>query len=56
MSYPKDLDEYSERTLIDEIARRETCRRRGRCDYCGRAHGVAPACKFPVRHAGKDTK
>lgn len=49
MSYPVDLDEMDEKTLIKEIARREHKRLQGLCDYCGRAPST-PACKFPERH------
>lgn len=48
MSYPKDLDEYNERELLQELERRKTLREQGKCDYCG---GDGPvACKFPTRH------
>ena len=50
MSYPKDLDEYSEKELVAELNRRFVARSRGVCDYCGRPP-EAPACKFPERHA-----
>jgi hypothetical protein len=50
MSYPKDLDEYSEKELVAELNRRFVVRSRGVCDYCGRSP-EAPACKFPERHA-----
>lgn len=29
MSYPLDLDEYDEKRLIDELARRVNCARKG---------------------------
>lgn len=52
MSYHKDLDEYFEEDLENEIARRRQARRTRLCDYCGRAQSVEPPCKFPRRHRG----
>jgi hypothetical protein len=52
VSYPRDLDEYEARELTDELARRETARQAGVCDYCGRAPDTKP-CKFPERHRGE---
>ncbi len=51
MSYHKDLDEYTEHELRQELARREAAVTEGRCDYCGRPGLVEPACKFPERHS-----
>lgn len=36
MSYPKDIDDYSDKELIVELARRCAERSLGRCDYCRR--------------------
>ena len=49
MSYPKDLDEYTDNELTHELQRRMRLRERGLCDYCGRTD-VTPTCKFPERH------
>jgi hypothetical protein len=49
MSYPIDLDEYTEKQLRDELVRRESLQRKGRCDYCGRPN-TSEWCKFPDRH------
>lgn len=50
MSYPTDLDEMPETTLLAELERRATLRSRGLCDYCGTGPDTAP-CKFPGRHS-----
>lgn len=55
MSYPRDLDEYSDEELREEIARREDCRARGVCDYCGK-NGNAPKCRFKNRHPNRERK
>jgi hypothetical protein len=49
MSYRLDLDEYPEKTLREELRNRKKARRKGLCDYCGRAPDTTP-CKFPERH------
>lgn len=49
MSYPKDLDEYSEEDLDAELKRRADLRLKGLCDYCGR-HRDMPTCRMPKRH------
>ncbi len=36
MSYPRDLDDYSDDELINELARRCAERSKGNCDYCRR--------------------
>lgn len=36
MSYPMDLDDYSDEILEKELARRQDFRFRGLCDYCQR--------------------
>ncbi len=51
MSYPIDLDEYSDRDLKAELQRRRAADEKGLCTYCGRRKGLVPACKFPERHA-----
>lgn len=50
MSYPKDLDEYTQAELEAEIELRSKRRAAGLCDYCNRRAGTSPACKFPERH------
>lgn len=50
MSYPIDLDEYTDRQLNDEIVRRAKLKAEGRCDYCGRL-GDMPTCRFTERHS-----
>lgn len=49
MSYMKDLDEYTEAELEQELAARARRRKYGRCDYCGR-HPLTRPCRFPKRH------
>lgn len=49
MSYPKDLDEYTEQEMREELARRMTNRDLGLCDYCGRP-GKTPPCRMRDRH------
>ena len=49
MSYPKELDEFTEAELRAEIRRRLRMRATGRCDYCER-HVSTGACRFPQRH------
>ncbi len=46
----KELDEYSDQELRDEINRRLGAGWKGQCDYCGRTSDTPP-CKFPERHA-----
>ena len=53
MSYPKQLDETSDTTIIDEIKRRLLSLEAGHCDYCDRPLNVEPACRFPDRHFRK---
>lgn len=48
MSYPRDLDEYTEEELRAELRRREAFRALGLCDYCGRP--ALTTCRFPDRH------
>lgn len=54
MSYPRDLDEYSDVELVGEVTRRKEARAKGLCDYCNRPVSE-PSCRFPLRHrpAGK---
>jgi hypothetical protein len=47
------LDEIDEGRLVYELERRRLLRSQGRCDYCERACGIEPPCKFPRRHQGK---
>lgn len=49
MSFPRDLDEYSEAELRAELTRRAQVRSTGACDYCGRPVNAEP-CRFPARH------
>lgn len=49
MGYPRDLDEYTEEELLEELAQRKKLRAEGKCDYCQRAGGTPP-CKFTERH------
>lgn len=51
MSYSKDLDEYTEDELLEELHRRKQLNAQGKCDYCGRPAECTVACKFPARHA-----
>lgn len=50
MSYPKDLDEYTQEELKAELTRRQLQQSQGNCDYCGRKCGAFPPCKFHERH------
>ncbi len=50
MSYPLNLDEYTEEQLKKELDRRAKTRAKGKCDYCERKIGSKQACKFPERH------
>lgn len=49
MSYPKDLDEYTDVELSAELLSRANRRSAGRCDYCDNYRNEGP-CKFPQRH------
>jgi hypothetical protein len=53
VGYPLDLDEIDEARLVYELDRRRKLRSQHRCDYCERAWGVLPVCKFPHRHLGE---
>ncbi|AAK94360.1 hypothetical protein Mx8p25 [Myxococcus phage Mx8] len=53
MSFPRSLDEYGDKELQQELARRAEVRERGLCDYCGRS-SRAPSCKFSERHHSRD--
>ena len=46
----KDLDEFTESQLKEELERRHQHRCIGMCDYCGRKAQSKPECKFPKRH------
>ena len=52
MSYPRDLDEYTEKELNDELILRDARQKVGLCDYCNRQINSEPVCKFPKRHRG----
>lgn len=49
MSYPRDIDSYTEAELQGELDARTTTRARGRCDYCNR-HPFTRPCMHPERH------
>jgi hypothetical protein len=49
MSYFKELDEYTESQLREELSARASRRAAGLCDYCKRPPST-PACRFPQRH------
>jgi len=46
MSYPRDLEDYSDSELAAELARRCAERSLGKCDYChqGKARDVTKGC------------
>ncbi len=49
MSYPRDLDDYSDEELMQELNERQH-RRHGRlCTYCAQRYDH-PSCKYPERH------
>jgi hypothetical protein len=52
MGYPRDLDEYTEDELIDELNKRIGLHEKGKCGYCERKPTTTP-CKFPDRHHDK---
>lgn len=37
MSYPKDLDEYTDKQIVNEYRRRLVCDFRNQCSYCNKA-------------------
>lgn len=49
MSYPRDLDDYTQSELEAELSRRQRLCDARRCDYCGQPYG-APKCRYPSRH------
>ena len=53
MSYPRDLDDYSEKELRDEISRREVLAKKGLCTYCEGKRNTTP-CQYPARHKGRE--
>lgn len=55
MSYIKDLDEYTEKELLDELQHRKILQDQNLCDYCGRK-STEPVCRFPSRHNYSVTK
>jgi hypothetical protein len=44
MSYPRDLDDYSDEELVSELSRRHINRLVGKCDYCGRPSNKKARC------------
>lgn len=52
MSYPRDLDDYSDDELHAEIGRRLVARAKGKCDYCGRSRNLK-ACRYRERHKAR---
>lgn len=50
MSYPRDLDEYTDEELATEILLRAARRYLGTCDYCSRFKDQGEPCRFPRRH------
>lgn len=50
MSYPKDLEEYTDAELRAELDRRNLERRNGNCSYCKRPLRDAPQA-FPAADA-----
>jgi len=55
MSYSRDLDEYSDEELREELGRRAKLAKKGRCTYCKRPV-TASHCRFPERHTFKKGK
>ena len=49
MSYPRDLDEYSDAELETERQRRAKNRAKDLCPYCGQDFGKPP-CRYPEMH------
>ena len=49
MSYAKEITEFTDEQLTDELKRRDRCRRSGVCDYCEQPPHTT-ACRFPDRH------
>jgi hypothetical protein len=49
MSYPRDIDEFTDEELLNELKLRDHRRRKGLCDYCTRPR-TTPPCRFPERH------
>lgn len=54
MSYPQDLEDYTTGQLERELAERRKKHAAGICSYCTRDHDKRPACKFPLRHSGRE--
>lgn len=50
---PRDLEEYLDSELEQELERRKKCRANQVCPYCGRTRIEKP-CKFPGEHTGPD--
>lgn len=49
MGYAKQLDEYTDLELAQEVGRREKLRAAGMCDYCERPNTTS-VCKHADRH------
>lgn len=50
MSYPKDLEEYSDQELLREVERRFGCWEDKVCSYCHRRLHSDPPCKMNALH------
>ena len=54
MGYPQDLEDYRTSELERELKERQARHHAGVCSYCSRDHNKLPACKFPLRHSGRE--
>jgi len=52
MGHLKDLDEFSDSELAQEVIRRADLKTKGLCSYCERKI-TEPTCRFPERHSKK---
>lgn len=50
MSYPRDLEDFGEGELQQELLRRFEARKAGICDYCGRGSETT-SCRYSLRHS-----
>ncbi len=50
MSYPMDLEDYSDERLSEELQRRYKARQAGNCDNCGKPLKSEPKCRRTQRH------
>lgn len=46
MGYFRELDEMSDKELVDEIKRRRNRRQEGKCAYCGQPFGCENPCRL----------